>query len=233
MIHTALWLPLILLCVDKVFGNTHSDNAKVKTQKSKMQVNIQKAFPWLLIFVLSLVSSFFAGHLQVFFYVFVVSFAYVIMRWVTNGRSRTAMIFFVGCLGLFGLITAIQWIPTLQFIQLSARAIDQADWMREGWFLPLFHLVQFLSPDFFGNPTTLNYWGEWNYGEFIGYISIFPLVMMLTTIIYQRDRLSYFFIGVVLVSLILILPTVIGKLPYQLQIPFLSSSQPTRLMFFN
>src|SRR3990167_7366210 len=59
VVSTGLWLPLVLLAIDKVIP-------KIKNQKSK----IKKV--WSLIFVFSLISAFFAGHLQIFFYLFIV-----------------------------------------------------------------------------------------------------------------------------------------------------------------
>jgi hypothetical protein len=127
-------------------------------------------------------------------------------------------------------ITAIQWIPTLEFIFHSARSVDQVFWQQDGWFIPYQHLMQFIIPDFFGNPATLNYWGVWNYAEFSGYIGILPLLFVLLAIIFRHDKKTWFFAVVTLVALLFALPTPLGKLPYQLNIPFLSTSQPTRLL---
>ena len=128
-------------------------------------------------------------------------------------------------------MTAVQWIPTLQFILLSARNVDQIAWTKEGWFIPMSHLIQFVVPDFFGNPTTLNYWGLWNYGEFIGYVGIVPLIMAIFALFFRHDKKTIFFGTIFFVSLIFALPTFLGRLPYILQIPFLSTAQPTRLLF--
>lgn len=209
VLHTALWLPLILLATDKL----------VLSKK------------WSLVFILSLASSFFAGHLQVFFYVFVFSLVYLLVRWWQYGRSKKLMVLLTTCYLLLATLTAVQWWPTLQFIGLSARNFDLPSWQSPGWFLPPQNLVQFLAPDFFGNPATLNYFGVWNYGEFIGYIGILPLLFSFLAILWRRDKKTWFFGGVAAVSLMLALPTPLAKLPYQLTIPFISTSQPTRLMF--
>jgi len=87
-----------------------------------------------------------------------------------------------------------QLIPTLQFIILSARNLDLPGWQTNpGWFIPWQNLIQFLAPDFFGNPATLNYYGIWNYGEFIGYIGIFPLIMAFFALFFRRDKKTLFF----------------------------------------
>ncbi|MDE2589643.1 MAG: hypothetical protein KGL95_08270, partial [Patescibacteria group bacterium] len=127
-------------------------------------------------------------------------------------------------------VTAVQWVPTLQFIFQSARDIDQNPFQNPGWFIPWQHLLQFVVPDFFGNPTTLNYFGVWNYAEFSGYIGILPLIFALAAMIFRRDKKTYFWTGLVILSLLFALPTPLAKLPFMLQIPFLSTAQPTRLL---
>ena len=140
------------------------------------------------------------------------------------------MLLFVSCYLLVVIITAIQWLPTLHLISESARSVD-LNWQQEGWFIPWQHLVQFIVPDFFGNPTTLNYWGAWNYAEFVGYVGIAPLVLAFFALFSRKDKKTFFFGAILLFSFLFALPTGISSLPFQLQIPFLSTAQPTRLLF--
>lgn len=214
VLHTGLWLPLILLCIDIIF---------IKDKRCSF---------WIGIFILSLSSSFFAGHLQTFFYVFIVSFAYLILRlWQVKKKKKVLLIFFGSYLLIIAVI-AIQLLPTLQFIQLSARNIDQANWQNNpGWFIPWTHLVQFIAPDFFGNPATINYWSIFNYGEFIGYIGIFPLIMAFIAIFFRRDKKTLYFILLCFIAFLFSFPTLISKLPFIFKIPLLSTAQPTRLIF--
>ncbi len=208
--HVALWLPLILLSIDKIF---------------------HKSLLWSLIYIFSITSAFFAGHLQTFFYLFLVSTAYFFARWIQFGYRKKALFLFLILNSCFIILTSVQWLPTLQFILLSARGIDQINFQKEGWFLPVRHLIQFIAPDFFGNPTTLNYWGVWNYGEFIAYIGILPLIMACFALFYRYDKKTIFFGSIFFISLILALPTWFAKLPFELQIPFINTAPPTRLLF--
>jgi hypothetical protein len=216
---TALWLPLVLLSIDKIF-----ENLKVKTSKIKI-------ICLCLVFIFSLVSSFFAGHLQTFFYLAILSGFYFLLRLMQSVKKVQAFVLFLILSSLFLISILPQLIPTLQFIAQSARSVDLPSWKQAGWFIPWQNLVQFISPDFFGNPTTLNYYGVWNYGEFIGYIGIVPLVMAFYAVVFRRGRNVIFFTATLLLSLIFALPTIIAKLPFELNIPFLSTAQPTRLIF--
>ncbi|MEN9407260.1 MAG: hypothetical protein RLZZ455_476 [Candidatus Parcubacteria bacterium] len=221
VVHVLLWLPLILLGIDKLL--------------------FTMSRRWFIILLFALVSSFFAGHLQTFFYVVLVSTLYFFSRLFQIFRSldysnkafhlvmKRGIVFFI--LVLSGVvITSIQWLPTFIYLSQSARAVDQSNWKIEGWFVPWQHLAQFIAPDFFGNPSTLNYWGVWNYGELIGYIGIFPLIIAVFALLFRRDLKTAFFGTVFFLSLSFSLPTLLAKIPYLLALPFISSSQPTRLL---
>ncbi len=210
--HTGLWLPLLLLTVDKLL------------------VHRKMFYRWFALFIFGLTASLLAGHLQTFFYVALITFVYILLRWFQTGKKIKDIAVFLAAGGIFLFISAVQWIPTLQFILLSARNIDLS-WQKDGWFIPWQHLIQFVAPDFFGNPTTLNYWGVWNYGEFIGYVGLVPIVMAIFAIAFRRDRKTYFFAALTGTSLLFALPTMLAKLPFIYNIPFLATAQPTRLLF--
>src|SRR3989344_1464568 len=198
--HTLIWLPASLWAIDK-FSTT-------------------KHFRFLLLNSLFLSLAFFAGHLQLAFYVILVNLAYAIYR-------RVKPLFAASYL-LFAAVTAAQWWPTLQLIKISARDIDQTQILtRPDWFLPWQHLAQFIAPDFFGNPATLNYSGVWNYAEFVGYIGIVPLILAVLAILSKAGRQ----LGLaILVGLLLVLPTPLAKLPFILKLPLIAAAQPSRLI---
>ena len=225
IVHTALWMPLILLSIDKIFF--YYREVKIRT----LFVEIHKYYKWPVIYIFALASSFFAGHLQIFFYLFLVTCVYSLTRWFQYKKEKKFLMIFaiLSCVFLF--IVSIQLVSTLLFILNSARNIDQSYWQKEGWFIPWQHLVQFIAPDFFGNPTTLNYWGVWNYGELVGYIGIFPLTLVILSIFSTNDKKILFFNGILFIALIFSLPTPIAQILYILQVPLLSTSQPTRLLF--
>lgn len=211
LIHTALWLPLLFLCANKI-------------------VDSKNKILWSLILVFGIAFSYLAGHLQTWIYAMVVLLGYMTIKIPSVSFIRKNIVLALGAV----LVMCILLLPVIfvqfQFIFLSARDIDQS-WLQPGWFIPWQHLVQFIAPDYFGNPATGNYWSIFNYGEFVGYVGIVPLLFALTAVIYRRDRLTVFFSIVIAIAFIFAFPTFIAKIPYQLGIPFLSSTQPTRLIF--
>ncbi len=138
--------------------------------------------------------------------------------------------------------------PTLEFIQKSARNVDPTAWQKEDWFYPYKHFVNFIAPDYFGNPATYNYWGVWNYGEFASYIGIPALIFAFSIIFrylldnYQKlphkksDALDIvkentgvgFFLIALFINLILITKNPLTVAFYTYNIPFLASTQPSR-----
>src|SRR5258706_1761107 len=219
--HTLMWIPLILLSIDNLVSGL---------EESKIFNFNGNTITWFGILLFSLCSSFFAGHLQIFFYLFILSIIYTIIRcWQFRVKNRTILLL-VTCYLLFAILTIIQWLPTLQFISLSDRAGDRNYLNTAGWFIPWQNLIQFIAPDFFGNPSTLNYFGVWNYGELVGYIGIFPLLMAFFALFVRRDKKTIFFSVIIFISLLFALPTPLASIPFILRIPFLSTAQPTRLL---
>lgn len=225
--HAGLWLPLALLTVDKI-------------QKTKN--NEQKTWKWHALLQFSLVSSLFAGHLQVTLYLLIVFALYWFIR---LGISRKSIsLFTVHCL-LFVFFTSPQWLPSLKFTLQSNRSVEQADVLtREGFFIRPRQLVQMIAPDFFGNPATLNYRGAWNYAEQVIYIGIVPLMMALVGIkakkypkdvvkssCYSMSSLQRFGSVLMLVGLFLAVRNPITEIPYRLNIPVWKDLQPTRLAY--
>ena len=215
---TLLWLPLLLVLFDILLTTSET--------KKRIAVSVSLS--------LVLATQYFAGHSQVFLYSFILFVTYASFRFICQkppGISRKEVcIGVVGSLGLFILLTSVHWIPFLSNLENISRLQDGALVKNEGFFLPFQNLVQFIVPDFFGNPATLNYWGIWNYGEFSGYIGIAGLFFVLYSIFSKKKRQILFWFLLTVIGLLFALPTPVSTIPYILRIPILSSLQPTRLL---
>lgn len=202
---TILWLPLSMLAFEKIH-------------------EAQKKNPWRIAFILAVAFSFFAGHLQIFFYSMITLGVYAL--WSFRKIKMTKMsVMHILIPVIIGVITAPVWTRFISFYPETARALGSA-WTVDGFFIPLRHLVQFIAPDFFGNPATLNYWGTWNYGEMVGYVGVIGLLLAIVGISAQ----SVFWVGTIIISLLCAVDSPVARLPFVLHIPVLSSLQPTRLL---
>ena len=210
IITTALWLPLILLSINKLY----------------YRISIF----WFIVLILAFSQTVFSGHWQTAFYVFFASVIFLIFKFYQSKKIKnTALVLASLIIGI--LICFVQILPAIEFIKFSAREIDQGYFPnRADWFLPLQNLIQLVAPDYFGNPATYNYWGIWNYAEFVSYIGIAPLVLALLGIFYKSKNIKFVLI-LFASSLILALSNPISKIPYLMQWPFLSSLQPSRIIF--
>ena len=213
IVQTAVWIPLILLSIDHVIEHT----------------NKESIMRWCIILAFSLVCTVFAGHAQIAIYIFLFTSLYSLFALRYASAKFTLTWLLLACLGALA-VSSVQWIPFLRLFGHSSRFTDAAAWLKDGWFLPWQNTIQFIAPDFFGNPATLNYWGIWNYGEFIGYIGILPLLFVLYAVVSRKDRLTRFLEVVALLVLLFLLPTPLAKLPFQWHLPVIFSLQPTRLM---
>lgn len=209
--HTAAWLPLILLAVDKL----------VEQFKKR----------WFFLFVFSLALSVLAGYLQATIYIYLLSFSYILFRlWEGKklGSVKLLRVFTFGFILSF-LLVSFQVLPLLELLRLSSRVSNSEAGAQ--FFLPWRHLIMFIAPDFFGSPATGNYWGAFNYTEFCGYAGIFTLFLVALTVFGRQKKEIRFWQMILLISFVFITPNPIARLPYQLRIPFISSLTPSRLIF--
>jgi len=205
MVSTILWLPLTLLSFEKI----HESSKKT---------------PWRLLFIFSLVSAFFAGHIQIFAYCMLVFGAYAV--WIFRKvKIQKLFIMHVVIPVIILAITAPVWFRFISYLPETSR-ISGSVWTVEGFFIPLRHLMQFIAPDFFGNPATLNYWGTWNYGEMVGYIGVVGLFLAMLGI----SMKTMFWVGILGLSLLFAVDSSVARLPFIFHIPGISSLQPTRLL---
>ena len=211
IMHTALWLPLVLLGIDMLSERKKSHAYYIR---------------WSAILSFAVTMTLLGGHIQVAVYVLFFSAVYSYRKW-KQITDRPVFRWILMSIGVVGMITAIQWLPFVRYLAESGRVAAAESWKTAGWFLPWQHLIQFIAPDFFGNPATLNYWGVWNYGEFIGYIGAIPLLFAISA---GGAGAPGFFAVATAVSLIFMLPSPFSKLPFELHIPIVSVLQPTRLM---
>ncbi len=227
--HAGLWLPLALLAVDKI-------------KRKKEEGRRKKEWKWYAVLQIALASSLFAGHFQITFYLLATVGLYWLIR---LGLSKRSFSLFIIHYSLFILITSPQWLPSLKFTLLSNRSVEQADVLsREGFFIRPRQLAQLISPDFFGNTSTLNYRGEWNYAEQIIYIGLIPLLFVCLSLFLKYSRnnhvalISYsianlhrFCLLVLVAGLLFAVKNPIAELPFRLNIPIWRDLQPTRLSY--
>jgi hypothetical protein len=206
--HAGLWLPLLLLMERKFL--------------------ISKKFYWVSLISLTFFMVYTAGDFQVPLYVSVVYLAYAFYFGIKNKKN----IFWL-MVGLAGgiLLSSIQLIPTLELYLNSIRKNDS--YIKEFNFglLDWSKILNFIWPDFFGNVVTGNYWGRFTYHEYIGFAGATSLVFTVFSIVSKKSNVEKFFLFVLILALLMAFPTPLGLLPYKLNLPGLSTSSASRIIY--
>lgn len=211
LVHAAIWVPLALYASE--------------------EINSKKHLRGFLLWVIAIVSLVLAGAPQISLYALIFITAYHSFMSVKKTAGLLSLITpGIGFL-VAGIFAWPQIVASINFLSEASRSVPYSAWREEGWFLPWQNLIQFFAPDFFGNPATLNYFGIWNYMEFVGFIGVTSLILAGHGLLARSTSHKAFFIISTGIALLFMLPNIISQVPYQLGLPLLSLGQPTRLMF--
>lgn len=232
--HTIIWLPLILLSVNKVLELHERQGSKKATTR------------WWLVGLTALVLSILAGFWQTTFYVILVSFIYTTWAWrkrrhweKTPGGAFRILIPILLWVPAALLVVSFYMFPSFELFRRSGRVIINSSENYQqyllGYLLSPRHLVTLLAPDYFGHPTTRNYFAVMNgsYYEQVIYVGIIPLVLAGIGIIARTSwrGVVKFWLGLVGMSLLFGFDTPLARLIYQLHLPVISTSIPNRILF--
>lgn len=213
--HAGLWLPLLLLLERKMLGH----------------LSLRQASLTSLVFFM----IFTAGDFQVPMYISVTYFIYgVYLTLVENKQAklsvkRITLLCLTFLAGL--LLSAVQLFPT---IELFLQSVRQSDPYIKEYFYGIMDwekITNFIWPDFFGNVVTRNYWGKYGFHEYISYIGIIPLIFVLYSAITKKMWNEKFFWFLLIIGLLFLFPTPFAFIPYKLNIPALSTSSASRIIF--
>jgi len=104
-------------------------------------------------------------------------------------------------------LSAVQLLPTYEFLQLSTRSGGVPYEFAVMDSLPPINLITFFSPELFGNPAKGTFWAgdaTWQFWEFCAYIGIVPLLMIIVSMrTILADRVGRFFLLLSLLALVL------------------------------
>lgn len=206
--YAMIWIPLILLVIEKA-----ADDKK------------GKGLLWLSpLFFLVVVS----GHMQSLIYTAVITASYYVYRCGLKNRQKNRL-FAVSVILSIGM-SAIQLLPTIELMNHSIRFNDGSNKSVNYGLLPLGNLITLLAPDFFGNPSTLNYWGFMNYHETITYTGIIGVVALIYGLFnFKKLKTSKFFFIAALTAMLLQFDTPLGKAVYLFKVPLLWTSAAGRI----
>jgi hypothetical protein len=184
---------------------------------------------WRLLWPAVLYMAITAGRFEVLVYMLVSLLMYVIYVAVEEKRWRWVVEF--GVLTVVGIVMgAAQILPTVEMSLRSVR-FEEAYIGEQRWgLIPVIQLMTGLAPDFFGNPTTGNYWGWWHYHETVFYTGIVAAVAFFSAFLAHGSLKKYrFFVWMGIAGLLLGVDGPIGQFIYKARVPILSTASAGRV----
>jgi hypothetical protein len=151
--------------------------------------------------------QFLAGQPQYLFYGMIAVSLYFVSNLLARRELREAPYFIAGfcLLVITGLsLSAVQLLPSLELTQHSVRNALGYGWV-SSFSLPPENVITMLLPDFFGDLSTVPYWGKNYLWEMSIYLGLIPLVMGVAAIAFDRSRPVSVFAFIAAVALVLAL----------------------------
>ncbi len=207
IIASAVWLPLVLLAVELIIQQRPALRGRPAT------------IPWVILGAIALGCNVLAGHVEITYYVLIIAGYYaaarLVFQWWSGRKTQTRSliwlvqrgVWLVGMVVLGLGIGAIQFVPLFELASMNYRDGRASLEQVRGWAHPMRDVVQFLLPNFYGNPSHHSYWDvftgqtvtrltnaagqpittiDWgikNYVEGALYLGILPLALALYGII--------------------------------------------------
>jgi hypothetical protein len=205
--HTLLWLPILLYFVKRFL-----DSVK----------------PWYIVgIVFAAACSILAGQLQYFAYIALVVGSFAVYYGYVNKKPwQTIVLPFVG-IGFGVCITGIQTIPGIVMFEQSYRSVAGGYLMFSSGLLRPYQWLRLLSPDWFGNPATLDL--RSGYIETSGYFGIIPLFFALYAVVYQRKNTYVRFFSITAIVALLLSMDGMAQILYFIHIPVITSGYGGRM----
>jgi len=205
--HVLLWLPVLLYLVKRY----------VDTDKLWFVTGI----------TIATACAIFAGHLQYFTYVLLVVCGFIV--YYSRVSQKSLNIIFLSFAGIATgvMIAGIQLVPGIEMFQKSYRGIIGSYATFSGGLLKPYHLLRLLSPDWFGNPVSLDLHA--GYIESSGYFGIIPLFFMVYALWYARKNIFVRFFSVTAGIALLFSMDGVAQILYALRVPIITSGYGSRI----
>ncbi len=176
-------------------------------------------------------------HLQYSFYILAFIVFYGIVRFNyknTTDRIKKLLLPFLSIILGLGL-SSIQLIPTIELFKHANLNPESSTFIFNTALLSLKNLITILIPNYYGNPSTYNYFGTGDYIETAIYLGLIPCLFVFFSILSLKEgktsSLVKFYLLVTFLTILVSLKLPFVAFLYGLNIPFLSVGVPTRIFF--
>ncbi|MDI6781922.1 MAG: YfhO family protein [bacterium] len=137
------------------------------------------------------------GYPQITFYILIAVVFYSMFK----GFKNIGFSFVIIGIGL--LAGAIQVLPVIEIMPYTTKCSGASfDYLNISSFPP-FNLLTFIIPEIFGDGIHVTYWGEWFFGEVMGYMGILPLIAITIALCLYRTRITMLCLVFMLIFLLI------------------------------
>lgn len=218
--HSVLWLPLVLLSIDKII-----EKFRIK---------------YFLILIFSLFTSLNAGFFQGSLYISAAAFIYALYSSVTLKKFKQFLLIIAAFIFPI-LLSAFQILPFTEVVSESNRISNYGVSGENSeifeFFVPFEFLITTFYPDFFGNPGKANYFGGADAKAWVGYFefnnfsgTLTILALIPGFLLIKKSKEVLFFTLLLVTTLIISTPNPIATFPYLNSFPIISSLVPSRIL---
>ena len=205
---SAIWLPFILFGIERF-----------KTDKKVRFLGIS---------IGGMLLSFLGGHLQFSVYIFIFSIVYMFFRLPPDKKY-----YYISSFAIFPLLlSAAQLVPAIEAFINSPRSFENSKFIFTIYLVPITHLINIVAPDWEGNPTSYNYFGDGSYYDQILYVGLVPTIFALLSFsVAKKGNLFKIYGFTILVTLLFSFKNSISTFLFNQDIPFFSSVIPSRIFY--
>lgn len=113
-----------------------------------------------------------------------------------NLTIKTIILVPIISVSIAALFSAIQLLPSKEFVSLSTRGSGVSYDFASDFALHPYQSITFILPHFFGAPLDATFWGKGNLWEECGYLGILPLILAFIALIFKRNKytIAFFFL---------------------------------------
>lgn len=212
ILHVTLLLPLILTSIEHLIRG--------------------RSVWWSLILATAVYAAGTAGHLQLF--VTVVAYAGIYAVWrVRSEKRKSDHAVSIGLPMIIGLgLGSLQHIPTAELVMHAARVPQSYESLLNTLLIQPKQLMMLFVPDAFGNPATYSYILSDSYPSKAMFVGIPALVLShIAMRSVWNNAYVKLFTGTVVVLLAILVASPITAFLYRFEIPLISTSAPTNMLF--
>lgn len=186
----------------------------------------------LILFCFFLSSLYLAGNAQLTFFSSLIISFYIIKNYLSKNDKKIKEIIIISIYLILSIgIASIELFPAYKQEKLSIRSSEAYSKSFNYGLTPFHELIRLYSPDFFGNPTTYNYWGKTSYHENSCFLGTITLAFILPLFLKKYRKKNIFWLIIFSLSIFLAIDSPVTNFIYKQPLSLLTYSSASRIFF--